>query len=127
MTFSPITRKVLADKGFTTMTPVQSQSYDLIFEGEDVVARSRTGTGKTFAFGIPLIEKLVSQDLHRARGRLPLVLVLEPTRELAIQVAQELGTVCAAHGMRVLPVFGGSSFSAQEQEIRRGVVNSFYF
>ena len=76
------------------MTPVQSQSYDYVFDGADVVARSRTGTGKTFAFGLPLIEKLVAAGLNERRSAkegLPLILILEPTRELAMQVAQELG------------------------------------
>ena len=114
MVLSDGTRKVLEKKGFNEMTPVQSQSYDLVFSGADVVARSRTGTGKTFAFGLPLIEKIVSLGLNDKRGAgLPLILVLEPTRELALQVAQELGSVCAAHRMRVLAMFGGSSFGLQ--------------
>ena len=67
-----------------------------------------------FAFGLPLIEKIVSLGLNNKRGAgLPLVLILEPTRELALQVAQELGSVCSAHKMRVLAMFGGSSFSLQ--------------
>ncbi|KAJ1395385.1 RNA helicase, partial [Ochromonadaceae sp. CCMP2298] len=105
------------------MTPVQSQSYDLVYAGDDLVARSRTGTGKTFAFGLPLIEKMVAEGLHENRGGkgLPLVLVLEPTRELAMQVAQELGSICAAHRMKVQAIFGGVSFSMQERAIRSGV------
>lgn len=114
MKFSERTRKTLEGKGFFEMTPVQSQSYDYVYAGGDVVARSKTGTGKTFAFGLPLIEKMVESGDCEKRGKdLPLVLILEPTRELAIQVAQELGSVCAAHRMRVLAVYGGSSFSAQ--------------
>ena len=54
MPLSERTKKVLSEKGFELMTPIQSQSYDLVYSGEDVVARSRTGTGKTFAFGLPL-------------------------------------------------------------------------
>ena len=85
-----------------------------------------TGTGKTFAFGLPLIEKLVAAGLNErhpgdpSKG-LPLILVLEPTRELAIQVAQELGTVCSAHKMRVQAIFGGASFEMQAKAIRAGV------
>jgi ATP-dependent RNA helicase DDX21 len=121
---SATTRRVLEEKGFTHLTPVQSQSFDKVFEGGDVVARSRTGTGKTFAFGLPLIEKVVSMGLNTrrsARDGLPLILVLEPTRELALQVAQELGSVCAAHKMRVQAIFGGVSFTMQERAIRAGV------
>lgn len=106
------------------MTPVQSQSYDYVFGGGDIVARSRTGTGKTFAFGLPLIEKIVSLGLntnsYSSKG-LPLVLVLEPTRELAMQVAQELSTVCNVHRMKVTAIFGGASYSMQERTIRGGV------
>jgi len=79
MNFSEKTNSVLQEKGFLTMTPVQSQSYDFVYSGADVVARSRTGTGKTFAFGLPLIERLVADGDHDRRGRgaegLPLVLV----------------------------------------------------
>jgi ATP-dependent RNA helicase DDX21 len=105
------------------MTPVQSQSYDLVYSGGDVVARSKTGTGKTFAFGLPLIEKLVANGENEIRGgrELPLVLILEPTRELALQVAQELGSVCGIHRMRVQAMYGGSSFVAQERALRDGV------
>ena len=122
MTFSAPTLRVLQEKGFTECTPVQSQSFQYVFKGDDVVARSRTGTGKTFAFGLPLIERLVEQGLNeRGASALPLILILEPTRELALQVAQELGSVCAAHRMRVQAIYGGVSFSAQERAIRSGV------
>lgn len=137
----PKTLKVLQAKGFEFLTPVQSQSYEHVYSGVDVVARSRTGTpsaplicthhlligtGKTFAFGLPLIERLVAAGLNERHAGdpskgLPLVLVLEPTRELAIQVAQELGSVCAAHRMRVQAIFGGASFEMQAKAIRAGV------
>ena len=81
MEFSDNTLRVLKEKGFDTLTPVQSQSFDSVYSGIDVVARSRTGTGKTFAFGLPLIEKIVAAGDNRlSRDELPLVLVLEPTR-----------------------------------------------
>jgi ATP-dependent RNA helicase DDX21 len=124
MKLSDLTRSVLEEKGFKEMTPVQSQSFDYVFSGADVVARSRTGTGKTFAFGLPLIEKIVAareNERRTPRDGLPLILVLEPTRELAMQVAQELGSVCAAHRMRVQAIFGGVSFSMQERALRSGV------
>lgn len=124
MNLSAKTMDVLRSKGFEYMTPVQSQSYELVHSGEDLVARSRTGTGKTFAFGLPLIEKIVSSGvLEKARdgAGMPMILILEPTRELALQVAQELGSVCAAHRMRVQAIFGGASFSLQERAIRNGV------
>ncbi len=113
MPFSAITRNALLEKGFDTMTPVQAQSYPIVFSGVDIVARSKTGTGKTFAFGLPLLEKMVSLGQHTLRRGLPLMLVLEPTRELALQVTSELASVCNRHGVQVLAVFGGSSLLMQ--------------
>ena len=127
MKLSVLTKEVLDKKGFDFMTPVQAQSFEPVFAGEDVVARSRTGTGKTFAFGLPLIEKVVAsgfldKQLSGRKGNgLPLILILEPTRELALQVAQELGSVCAAHRMRVQAIFGGASFSTQMRAMQDGV------
>ena len=120
--FSAPTLRTLKEKGFETLTPVQSQSFESVYSGVDVVARSRTGTGKTFAFGLPLIERIVAQgDDRLPREDLPLVLILEPTRELCIQVAQELSSVCSAHRMRVQSIYGGTSFSMQERGLRGGV------
>lgn len=127
MDFNPKTLKALERKGFEKLTPVQSQSFARIYEGEDVVARSRTGTGKTLAFGLPLIEKIVSQGLDIPKSKykpnegLPLVLILEPTRELAMQVATELGAICQAHSMKVQAIYGGVSFGMQASAIRQGV------
>jgi ATP-dependent RNA helicase DDX21 len=125
MNLSSITTEVLLKKGFTEMTPVQSQSFKDVFEGKDVVARSRTGTGKTFAFGLPLIEKLVSNGSNNARNNrgkvLPAILILEPTRELAMQVAQELGSVLRPHRLKIAAVYGGVSFSQQQYSIEDGV------
>jgi ATP-dependent RNA helicase DDX21 len=128
MTFSSKTRELLEKKGFEYMTPVQAQSYEPVYNGDDVVARSRTGTGKTFAFGLPLIEKVVASGLLEQRssarsydGSHPVMLVLEPTRELALQVAQELSSICGAHRMRVQAIYGGASFAAQIQAMRDGV------
>ncbi len=124
MPFSDVTKTVLQQKGFSKMTPVQSQSYEHVFSGADVVARSRTGTGKTFAFGVPLIEKIITNGYHRRRTEgsgLPVILILEPTRELAIQVSQELSILCKPHRLRVSAVYGGSSFSLQEKLFREGV------
>lgn len=129
MKLSAKTREVLESKGFEHMTPVQAQSFDPVYSGEDVVARSRTGTGKTFAFGLPLIEKAIaagglgqsSPARYGAAAPAPLILILEPTRELALQVAQELGSVCAAHRMRVQAIYGGAPFASQIQSMRDGV------
>lgn len=121
MNFSPKTSAALKEKGFTVMTPVQSQSYDFVKSGDDVVARSRTGTGKTMAFGLPLIEKIAENNKVFTRGSLPLVIVLEPTRELAIQVAQELSSIGAVHGIKVAAVYGGVAMFSQEKALQNGL------
>ena len=110
-----------------THTSPKPKLRERILTGEDVVARSRTGTGKTLAFGLPLIEKIVADGLNVPKSKykpsegLPLVLILEPTRELAMQVAQELSVICKPHNMKVQAIYGGVSFGMQAGEIRRGV------
>lgn len=118
MKFSAKTLDVLQKKGFRDMTPVQSQCYDQVFSGDDVVARSKTGTGKTLAFGLPLIEALVSKGMNTNPPGTPLIVILEPTRELANQVADELEVVSRAHGMKTLCVYGGASMVTQEMALR---------
>jgi ATP-dependent RNA helicase DDX21 len=120
---SALTLAALEEKGFEKLTPIQSQSFKMVFDGEDVVARSRTGTGKTLAFGLPIIEKLVKSKKSRRSNRngVPLVLVLEPTRELALQVKEELSLIARPHGMHVHALFGGVSFAMQERGLRQGV------
>lgn len=117
---------VLRNKGFTALTPVQTQSYDIVYDGKDVVCRSKTGTGKTIAFGLPLIEKIQlqlknQQPLTRSGSNLPKILILEPTRELAIQVTDELRSLCQPHNIKILTVYGGMSMSVQSRAIEKGV------
>lgn len=114
-----ITQKVLTEKNFENLTPVQGFAYDPVFNRKDVVARSRTGTGKTFAFGIPIIERIVSEKI-RSHGK-PLILVLEPTRELANQVSTELQSIASPHRMRVTSIFGGVSSYHQIKSLQQGV------
>lgn len=122
MNFTPATKKALEGKGIQHLTPVQSQSFEPVLAGEDIVARSRTGTGKTLAFGIPIIEQISRKKItKRDRTNSPLVLVIEPTRELALQVSDELSIVARPNNLKVISVFGGSSFEAQQDNFRRGV------
>ena len=121
MELSAPTVQALKEKGFDKMTPIQSQCFELVRKGEDVVARSRTGTGKTLAFGVPIIERLKDFKRRPNRNTSPLVLVLEPTRELAVQVADELRSVAKYHGLNVVSLFGGASFMGQTQQLQRGV------
>ena len=104
----------IADKGFTQPTPVQLQTIPLILQGRDVIGRSQTGTGKTLAFGIPAVECIQPDGGVQ-------VLVLCPTRELALQACEELEKLAKYKPeVRVLAVYGGSSMTAQLDGLRRG-------
>jgi ATP-dependent RNA helicase DeaD len=101
-------QKAIAEMGFEEATPIQSQSIPPIMEGKDVIGQAQTGTGKTCAFGIPAIE-MVEPDSRTIQ-----VLVLCPTRELAIQNAEELTHVAKyKRGVKILPIYGGQSIERQ--------------
>ncbi|HET7696630.1 MAG TPA: DEAD/DEAH box helicase [Vicinamibacterales bacterium] len=110
----------LARLGYETPTPIQRQAIPLVLSGVDVLARAQTGTGKTAAFGLPTIERLLARERGTAR-RLPAALVLVPTRELAAQVHQALSGYAASTPLRVVAIFGGVAMHAQVQALRRGV------
>jgi ATP-dependent RNA helicase RhlE len=110
----------LATKGYTQPTPVQSASIPIILTGADLLARAQTGTGKTAAFALPMIERLLVRQ-RRATSGAPLGLVLVPTRELAMQVQRALATYGAAARLRVTPIFGGVPMGPQLKALRNGV------
>ena len=101
--------------GYTEPTPIQKDVIPMVRAGRDVVGQAQTGTGKTAAFGIPLVETVHS------RGREPQALVLVPTRELAVQVAGELSKLGQFSGTQVLAIYGGRALSGQLAALRRGV------
>ncbi|MBC8238298.1 MAG: ATP-dependent RNA helicase DbpA [Helicobacteraceae bacterium] len=101
--------------GYTEMTPVQAETLPLILEGEDVIAQAKTGSGKTAAFGIGLLQKL---QVKKFRVQ---ALVLCPTRELADQVAKELRNIAKfAHNIKILTLCGGAAFGPQLGSLRHG-------
>jgi len=101
--------------GYTEMTPVQAETLPLILEGKDVIAQAKTGSGKTAAFGIGLLQKL---QVKKFRVQ---ALVLCPTRELADQVAKELRTIAKfAHNIKILTLCGGAAFGPQLGSLRHG-------
>ena len=110
----------LAKMGYTQPTPVQSASIPVILTGADLLARAQTGTGKTAAFALPMIDRLLLRE-RRVKTRAPLGLVLVPTRELAIQVQRALATYGAAARLRVTPIFGGVGMAPQSKALRNGV------
>ena len=116
-----LSEKVLssvAATGYTTPTPIQSQAIPPLLEGRDLLGQAATGTGKTGAFALPLLQRVLSA--HRKTAH-PAALVLVPTRELAIQVAEALHSYGAKLGAVVLPIYGGAEFGRQAQALKRGV------
>ncbi len=107
-------RRALADKGYTAPTPVQARVLGPILAGRDVIVRSKTGTGKTAAFGIPLVEKIPA-GIRELR-----VLVLTNTRELALQVSQELAELAKHKDLRVAAIYGGAAMGKQLDELKAG-------
>jgi ATP-dependent RNA helicase DeaD len=107
-------RRGIAERGYTHPTPVQAKAFGPVMEGRDLIVRSKTGTGKTAAFGLPLIEKLSAED-KRVRA-----LILCPTRELALQVSEELTTLGKYKGVRVAAIYGGASMKQQEDALEEG-------
>ena len=116
MNLSKELQKGISDMGFEEMSPIQSQAIPVILEGKDVIGQAQTGTGKTAAFGIPIIEKCNPADKSVQ------ALVLCPTRELCIQVAEEIGKL-AKHkrGLTVLPIYGGQPIDRQIRALKSGV------
>jgi ATP-dependent RNA helicase DDX21 len=114
---------ILLGKGISTYTPVQGQTYEHILAGRDMIARSRTGTGKTIAFGLPVIQHLgrFSGLDTTIRGRGPSFLIVCPTRELVQQVAAELAQLAKPQRLAVEAFYGGSPYPPQERALRSGL------
>lgn len=114
----PISEKVLnglKSLGFSDLFPIQAQAILPLLEGKDVIGQAHTGTGKTAAFGVPIVERL-NPDIHKVQA-----LVLEPTRELAIQTAEHIQQICKYTPLKVLPIYGGTSIQRQISSLNRGV------
>jgi ATP-dependent RNA helicase DeaD len=107
--------KGIEELGFTELFPIQAQAIIPLLEGKDVIGQAQTGTGKTAAFGIPMVERVNPKD-KGVQG-----LVLAPTRELAIQVARRISLFSKYTKLKVLPVYGGESINKQINALRRGV------
>lgn len=107
--------RAVADMGFEETSPIQVKAIPLALEGTDIIGQAQTGTGKTAAFGIPLLEK-VDPKLKKLQA-----VVLCPTRELAIQVAEEIRRLAKyMHGIKVLPVYGGQEIVKQIRSLKDG-------
>src|SRR5947208_6596791 len=112
---TPELARAVAEKGYTTPTPIQRAAIPGVLAGRDVLAGAQTGTGKTAAFVLPILQKLATQS-----GRLPRALVLTPTRELAAQVAESAREYGRHVNLRTLVIFGGVSEKPQIEALRSG-------
>ncbi|WP_078543061.1 DEAD/DEAH box helicase [Litchfieldia alkalitelluris] len=105
--------KSISKMGFEEATPIQSQTIPIAIEGKDVIGQAQTGTGKTAAFGIPLIQK-IDINIDTVQG-----IVVAPTRELAIQVSEELNKIGQFNRVSILPIYGGQDISRQIRSLKK--------
>ena len=108
--------RAVTEMGFEEATPIQAKSIPVVMTGQDVIGQAQTGTGKTASFGIPLLQKI---DPHLKKTQ---AIVLCPTRELAIQVANEIRNLSKyMHGIKVLPIYGGQDINKQIRSLKGGI------
>ena len=108
--------RAVEDMGFEEASPIQANAIPAVLEGRDVVGQAQTGTGKTAAFGIPLLQKI------DPKNKKPQAIILCPTRELAIQVSEEIRRLAKyMHGVKVLPIYGGQEIGRQIRSLKDGV------
>ncbi|MDQ0195879.1 DEAD/DEAH box helicase [Paenibacillus wynnii] len=109
----PKVMQAITELGFEEATPIQAQAIPLALAGSDLIGQAQTGTGKTAAFGIPLISKIDREDERI------LALIMAPTRELAIQVAEEIGKLSRFKGLRSLAIYGGQDIGRQIRGLKK--------
>ncbi len=108
--------RAVAEMGFENMTPIQEQAIPVLLEGKDIIGQAQTGTGKTAAFGIPLIQSIDPENKHLQ------AVVLCPTRELAIQAAEEMRKFSKyMHNIKMVPIYGGQDITRQIMALKGGV------
>ena len=120
---APVLERAVAESGYTTMTPIQAKAIPIVLAGRDVMGAAQTGTGKTAAFSLPLLHKMMKHENSSASpARHPVrALVLAPTRELADQVAKNIKTYSKHTKLRAMVVFGGIDMKPQTMELKTGV------
>src|SRR5690606_26959758 len=109
--------KAVEEAGYKEPTPIQRQAIPVVLQGRDVLGIAQTGTGKTASFTLPMIDILAS---GRARARMPRSLIVEPTRELAAQVAENFEIYGKYHKLSMALLIGGTSFADQERALDKG-------
>ncbi|MDB6427008.1 DEAD/DEAH box helicase [Curtobacterium sp. 20TX0008] len=115
--------RALAEMGATAPFPIQAATIPDVLSGKDVLGRGRTGSGKTIAFGAPLVEKLMEHGggTKRKMGRAPRALILAPTRELALQIDRTVQPIARSVGLFTTQIYGGVPYGRQEGALERGV------
>jgi ATP-dependent RNA helicase DDX21 len=122
---SPKTIELLHAQKITSLFPIQQKTFNLIYNGKDIIGRDLTGSGKTLAYCLPLIERLrqsktIEPDKRREE-RSPLLIIVVPTRELVLQVNNVLDSIKHSNEFQVLAVYGGVSVEGQAEVLRKGV------
>ncbi|MDO5053352.1 MAG: DEAD/DEAH box helicase, partial [Pseudoclavibacter sp.] len=107
--------EALAASGITEPFPIQEQTIPLALQGQDIIGQAKTGTGKTLGFGLPLIQRLGPDPAPGVQA-----LVVVPTRELAVQVFEDLELACSKRPTRVVPIYGGKAYEGQIEQIKAG-------
>jgi len=113
-------KKALSDEGYLTPTPIQQQSIPILLKGNDLLGCAQTGTGKTAAFAIPIIQFLYNKPSQDSKKQIK-ALILTPTRELAIQIFESFNTYGKYTGLKSAVIFGGVSQSSQVDTLKRGI------
>jgi len=116
LNFHPTILEGIKLQGYETPTPIQAKAIPVVLEGKDVLGLAQTGTGKTAAFVLPMLSRLMNGPRGKVRG-----LIIAPTRELALQIDQVIQVLGKATGLRSTTVFGGVSINVQIQKLRAGV------
>nr|MDQ3328873.1 DEAD/DEAH box helicase [Chloroflexota bacterium] len=111
----PESLRAVAELGYEAPTPIQEQTIRHLLNGRDVIAQAPTGTGKTAAYALPIVERMDEDELR------PQALIVAPTRELAIQIAQAMHTLGKYHEVVTLPIYGGQAYDRQFRALARGV------
>ncbi len=123
---NPLIVEALADHSIVAPFPIQSMTLPVALSGHDIIGQAKTGTGKTLGFGVPLLHRAVSpgepgfDDMGDASGK-PQALVVAPTRELAVQVANDLEMASKKRSTRILKIYGGRAYEPQIDALRKGV------
>lgn len=109
--------EALEDKGITTPFPIQAETLPIALPGNDIIGQAKTGTGKTLGFGIPALQRVAEGE----SSEFPRALIVAPTRELAVQVAEDLKVAGSQLGVRIATIYGGRAYEPQIEELSRGV------